>query len=353
MTLRQRVALHYGAILLVALCLVTGLTYHELATERRLRTLIGDKDEREVQQRKVFDVLVFSIIPFVLIAGWWFTRRSLLPISNLAKTVERIQPHMPLDPLPRTHNGDEVDRLTEVFNAMTARLHGAFQQIREFTLHASHELKTPLTVMRVQLETRLQDGKSLSREDIDWLECELAEVMRLSQIVDSLTLLTKGEAGQVKLERKPVRLDELLRESFDDAQIMAEPQGVKVSLGECEAVELLGDGPRLRQLLLNLTDNAVKYNRPGGSVAMALRRRNDSAEIEITNTGEGIPPDLQPRVFERFVRGDEARSRAIEGCGLGLSICRWIVQAHGGTIHLATNAAKLTTALVRLPLRPA
>ncbi|MCI0536616.1 MAG: HAMP domain-containing histidine kinase [Verrucomicrobiales bacterium] len=350
MTLRQRVALHYGAVLVVALSLVAGLTYHEVATERRLRKLIGDTDESEVQRRKVFDVVVFSMIPFVLFAGWWFTRRSLLPISNLAKTVERIQPHTLREPIPRTHNGDEVDRLTEVFNSMTARLHESFQQIREFTLHASHELKTPLTVMRAQLETRLQNAKSLSPEDLAWLESELNEVNRLSQIVDSLTLLAKGEAGQLKLERKPVRLDELVRESFEDAQIMAEPQGVKVTLGDCEAVEISGDRDRLRQLLLNLTDNAVKYNRPGGSVSIALRRRNGTAEVEIINTGEGIPPELQARIFERFVRGDEARSRAIEGCGLGLTICRWIVQSHAGTIELSTDAGKKTTALVRLPI---
>lgn len=350
MTLRQRVALHYGVALLVLLSLVIGLTYHEVATERRLRKVLGDANESEVQQRKLFDMAVFSIVPLVLIGAWWFTRRSLRPLSALAESVERIQPNEPLQPLPRSHNRDEVDRLTEVFNSMTARLHGSSQQIREFTLHASHELKTPLTIMRVQLETRLQDRKSLSAADVEWLECELNEVMRLSGIVDSLTLLTKGEAGQVNIERNPVQLDELVRESFDDAGIMAEPEGVKVTLAQCEAVVISGDRHRLRQLLLNLMDNAVKYNRPGGSVVMALRRRNGMAEIEITNTGDGIPPELLPQVFERFVRGDEARSRAIQGCGLGLTICRWIVQSHGGTIRLSSDATKTTTALVRFPV---
>src|SRR5262245_58382423 len=120
MTLRQRVALHYGAVLIVALSLVTGLPYPEVVTESRLRKLIGDTNPHEIQQRKIFDVVVFSTIPLVLIAGWWFTRRSLLPITNLAKTVERIRPHTLQEALPRTHNGDEVDRLAEVFNAMTA-----------------------------------------------------------------------------------------------------------------------------------------------------------------------------------------------------------------------------------------
>jgi signal transduction histidine kinase len=286
----------------------------------------------------------------LLCLGWWWMRRALAPLKALSGAVEKVHTQNLKEPLPRSMNGDEVDKLTAAFNSTSARLDESFRRIHEFTLHASHELKTPLTIMRVQLETRLQDEQSLSPEDVEWLECELNEVMRLSSIVDSLTLLTKGEAGQVKLERKPVRLDELVRESFDDAQILAEAQGVKVALEECAAVEFSGDRHRLRQLLLNLADNAVKYNCPGGSVTMALRRRNGTAEIEITNTGEGIPPELQARVFERFVRGDEARSRAIEGCGLGLTICRWIVQSHGGTIQLSSDAARKTRALVRLPL---
>ena len=350
MTLRRKLALRYAAVAAVCLALLTGLAWHELVNEPRMRRELGVPERPEHFWIEYAEIFFYGMIPLVLGGGWWWMRRTLAPIGRLAQAVERIHADNLREPLPRTFNRDEVDRLTEVFNAMTARLNESFQQIREFTLHASHELKTPLTLMRVQLETRLQDEKSLSPEDLEWLECELGEVLRLSHIVDSLILLTKGEAGQVKLERKPVRLDELVRESFDDTQVLAEPQGVKVELGDCDAVELSGDRPRLRQLLLNLADNAVKYNRPGGSVGMAIRRRNGLAEIEITNTGEGIPPELQPHVFERFVRGDEARSRAIEGCGLGLSICRWIVQSHGGTIQLSSDAAKKTTALVRLPL---
>ncbi len=350
MTLRRKLALHYAAVVAVCLLLLGGLAQHEFITEPGQRKALGIPELPETLWGEYAEVFFYGMIPLVLGCGWWLMRKTLSPIGQLAHGVERIHADNLRAPLPRTFNADEVDRLTEVFNAMTARLHESFQQIREFTLHASHELKTPLTVMRVQLETRLQDDKSLSPEDIEWMECELDEVLRLSKIVDSLTLLTKGEAGQVKLERKPVRLDELVRESFDDAQILAEAQGVKVTLDECATVEFSGDRHRLRQLLLNLADNAVKYNQPGGSVAMVLRRRNDTAEIEITNTGEGIPPGLQARVFERFVRGDEARSRAIEGCGLGLTICRWIVQSHGGTIQLSSDATKKTTALVRLPL---
>jgi signal transduction histidine kinase len=350
MTLRRKITLRAAGVVALCLLLLGGLAWHELVNEPRMRREAGVPETPAHRRAEYVEIVFYALIPVVLAWNWRLMRKTLSPLDNLARAVERIEADKLHEPLPRTFQRDEVDRLTEGFNAVTARLHASFQQIREFTLHASHELKTPLTVMRVQLETRLQDAPSLSPADVEWLECELHEVIRLSHIVDSLTLLTKGEAGQVKLERQPVRLDELVRESFDDAQILAEPQNVTVTLGECEPVEFSGDRHRLRQLLLNLTDNAVKYNRPGGSVVMALRRRDGAAEIEITNTGEGIPPELQPRVFERFVRGDEARSRAIEGCGLGLTICRWIVQAHGGTIRLATDAAKRTTATVRLPL---
>lgn len=350
MTLRRKLAVRYAGIVGVCLLLLAGLAWHEFHDEPQMRKALGIPALPETAWGEYVEVFVYGMIPLVLGGGWWLMRKTLAPLGQLAQGVEQIHADNLHEPLPRTFNHDEVDRLTEVFNTTTSRLHESFQQIREFTLHASHELKTPLTVMRVQLETRLQDDQALSPADFEWMECELDEVLRLSKIVDSLTLLTKGEAGLVRLEHKPVRLDELVRESFDDAQILAEPHGVKVTLGECAAAEISGDRHRLRQLLLNLADNAVKYNHPGGAVAMALRCRNGAAEIEITNTGEGIPQELQARVFERFVRGDEARSRAIEGCGLGLTICRWIVQSHGGTIQLSSDAAKNTTALVSLPL---
>jgi signal transduction histidine kinase len=120
-------------------------------------------------------------------------------------------------------------------------------------------------------------------------------------------------------------------------------------LNQCDDAVAIGDRHRLRQVLLNLTDNAIKYNHPGGTVTMALRNAGEDMEIEVVNTGEGIPPDLQSRIFDRFVRGDEARNKAIDGCGLGLAIVRWIVETHCGTIRITSDPGKITKALVRLP----
>jgi signal transduction histidine kinase len=179
---------------------------------------------------------------------------------------------------------------------------------------------------------------------------QLDEVRRLSKIVDGLTLLAKADAGQVALQFETVRLDELVRDNFADAQILAEPQGIKVGLETCEEISVRGDRHRLRQLLLNLADNAVKYNQPKGSVTINLRRVENVSEIKITNTGAGIPPKILPRVFDRFFRGDPAHESAIDGCGLGLSIAQWIVSAHGGTVQIESAPSKLTTVTVRLPL---
>lgn len=352
MTLRQRLALHYGAVVLVALLLLGGLVYHEFATEKRLREMLPPDRQHEAEWGERAEIVAYAMIPVILLAGWWLTRRSLRPLSELTKTVEHVTVQNLRQTLPRTGNADEVDRLTAAFNTMAARLDESFQQVREFTLHASHELKTPLTVMRGALETAMAGEETYTAQQRECLHSLIGEVERLTKIVDALTLLTKAETGQLQLQREPVRLAELVRESFEDAQILAEPHGVAVTLGECREATVLGDRHRLRQLLLNLVDNAVKYNCANGSVTLALRRVDASAEIEITNTGDGIPPAMQARVFDRFVRGDNARAKAEDGCGLGLTIAQWIAQAHGGTIQLSSGPGK-TTATVRLPVAPA
>ncbi len=283
-----------------------------------------------------------------LLGGWWITRKALAPVTALTKAVEKVHDGNLREQLPRTGNGDELDRLTEVFNAMTARLDSSFQRIREFTLHASHELKTPLTVIRGELETALRE-ESFTPTQREWLLSQMDEIERLAKIVDGLTLLAKADAGQVKLKFEPVRLDDLVRENVADAKILAQPQNIRVTLGACDELTISGDRHRLRQLLLNLADNAIKYNCPDGTVAISLQRNNGFAELKIENTGAGLSPELQPRVFDRFFRGDTSHSSDVDGCGLGLSIAQWIAQAHNGTIAFTSEPDKCTVVTVRLP----
>jgi signal transduction histidine kinase len=216
-------------------------------------------------------------------------------------------------------------------------------------LHASHELKTPLTVLRGEMETALNVEHS-SQSQKERLLSQIDEIERLTKIVDGLTLLMKADAGQIKLNREPVRLDDLVRESFADAKILAQSQGIQVKLCSCEEIVIPSDRHRLRQLLLNLTDNAIKYNQPNGTVTLSLRRIDGFAELKIENTGAGLAPELQSRVFERFFRGDSSHSNAIEGCGLGLSIAQWIITAHAGSIQLVSKPKELTTVTVQLPM---
>jgi heavy metal sensor kinase len=326
-----------------------------LGTYREIDEQLRHAHRRAPAERAISETseMVFEVgLPAValgLLGGWWLTRKALAPVSKLTEAITRVHERNLREPLPRTGSGDEFDRLTEVFNAMLARLDDSFNRVREFSLHASHELKTPLTVLCGETETALRD-ELLSPADRERFVSQLDELHRLARIVDGLTLLAKADAGQVELKLEPVGLDELVRDNYADAQILAEPQHIQVELAGCEALTVRGDRHRLRQLLLNLADNAVKYNRPQGRVMMGLRRADGAAEFTIANTGAGISPESLPRVFDRFYRGDPAHSHAVDGCGLGLSIARWIVLAHHGTIRIESEPSKLTTVIVRLPL---
>jgi len=348
MKIRARLTWWYAGILIASLLVMGVGTYREIDEQLRhehrrapAEHALGEAGEM------IFQVGLPAVI-LGLLGGWWLTRRALAPVTKLTDTVEKIHEKNLGEKIPRTGNGDELDRLTEVFNTMTARLDNSFQRIREFTLHASHELKTPLAILCGEIETALRD-ESLSQSERERLLSQLDEVRRLSKIVDGLTLLAKADAGQVALKIEPLRLDELVRDNFADAQILAEPHGIQVELTDCGEISVRGDRHRLRQLLLNLADNAVKYNQPQGRVTMSLRRADNFAEFTIVNTGAGIPPEILPRVFDRFFRGDPAHENTIDGCGLGLSIAQWIVLAHGGTIQIESVPSKLTTVTVRLP----
>lgn len=350
MTIRTRLTFWYAGILIASL-LVMGIGTYEEIYEQMSRAHPRHRSPTEHALGETGEMIFEAGLPAVmlgLLGGWWLMRRSLAPVTALTKAVEKIHEHNLGGQIPRTHNGDELDRLTDVFNAMTARLDGSFSRIREFTLHASHELKTPLTVLCGETETVLHD-ETVSPAERERAASQLDELRRLARIVDGLTLLAKADAGQVKLNLEEVRLDELVHDNFADLQILAESQIIRVELEVCEEVTVRGDRHRLRQLLLNLADNAVKYNRPEGRVTMGLRRTKEGAAFAIANTGAGIPAEWLPRVFDRFFRGDAAQGGGVDGCGLGLSIAQWIVSAHGGSIQIESDPATQTVVTVRLP----
>lgn len=353
MTIRKRLTLWYAAIMFVSLFAMGVLMYHEFAPDPHPQDAsaehAGESDEGDLSG--LMRILFWCGVPPALLAltgGWWLMRRALSPVSALTVAAERIHEGNLAQQLSRSGNGDELDRLTEVFNAMIARLNGSFQRIREFTLHASHELKTPLTVLHGEIESELP-AKNLTPEQHEKFSGQLDEIQRLTKIVDGLTLLTKADAGQIQLKFEPIDFDEIVRDVFEDAQILARPMNLSVSLAAREKVSIHGDRHRLRQLLLNLADNAVKYNQPGGMVDFSFRRTGSDVEFAISNTGKCIAPEVLPRVFERFYRGASSHNSAVDGCGLGLSIAEWIVRAHHGEIRIASGK-DWTTVTVRLPL---
>ena len=357
MTIRTRLTVWYAGVMFISLLAMSLLVYHEFAPEphpanvtKNPTSQAEESDEGDLHE--MLRILFWCGVPpalLALVGGWWLMRRALAPVTAITLAAEKIHDRNLHEQLPRTGNGDELDRLTEVFNAMTARLDGSFQRIREFTLHASHELKTPLTVIHGETETALADA-TLTAAQRERLASQLDEIQRLTKIVDGLTLLAKADAGQIKLHFEPLPFDEIVRDIFADAQILAQPQGVSVNLVACEPATIRGDRHRLRQLLLNLVDNAIKYSEPQGRVRIELRAGDGSATFSVANTGPGIPSEMLARVFEPFFRGDASHQRGVDGCGLGLSIARWIASAHGGELRLTSTSGAETIATLRLPL---
>ena len=346
MKIRTRLTFWYAAILIISLIIIGFGTYREISEQLRHEHRNHPTEHALNEAGEMIFYVGLPAIFLGLIGGWWITRKTLEPVSALIAAVENLHERNLKGRLPRSKNGDELDRLTEVFNAMTARLDDSFQRIREFTLHASHELKTPLTILRGELEASLT-GEQLSPSQRERVLSHIDEIERLTKIVDGLTLLAKADAGQIQLKCENVALDELVQDDLADAKILAQAQNIQVNLTACEKTTIVGDRHRLRQLLLNLTDNAIKYNHPGGTVDISLSKEADTATLIVSNTGPGVTPELQSRVFERFFRGEPSHNRNIDGCGLGLSIAQWIVHAHNASIAFASIPGKLTMVTVK------
>ena len=353
MTLFRRILLYYVLTLAGSLVVVGYCSWVEFGNQiDRIRN--GGLEAIAVRNapfEEAMEVVLYAGLPAVLlgvIGGVVFVRRSLRPIQHLTEALEKTDVTNLSDPVARSGNGDELDRMAAVFNGMRKRLALSFTQATEFTLHASHELKTPLTVMHSTLEQMLA-GKCSSDPTGERIASLLEEVQRLSEIVGQLTLLARADAGLLNTVAESVKLHELVRDLADEAAILGAGSGISVELATCEPATIRGDRMRLRQLLLNLADNAVKYNQRGGTVEMSLCMRNGIAVLMISNTGLPLPPELAGRVFERFFRGDPSHNRAIEGSGLGLSIAKSIVEAHRGDIRYEILPDRRTQVTVNLP----
>jgi heavy metal sensor kinase len=296
-------------------------------------------------------LLMGSVIAMAVAAvvGWLTTRRALSPLEAVTQTAQRITR---ADDLSRRISyqgppGDEVGQLIHAFNQTLHRLENLFDSQRRFLADVGHELRTPLTVIKgnVDLMKRFGDADEESLVSID------NEVDRLTRMVGDLLLLAQAESGKLPLDTRLVELDTLLLEVLNQMNVLARGK-VQLRLGDIDQVQVCGDQDRLKQVIMNLVGNAINYTPQGGTVSLSLGKIDQQSRLTIQDTGQGIPKEDLPHVFERFYRGEKSRTRSRDGkgFGLGLSIAYWIIRNHGGRIEVESIENKGSTFHVWLPL---
>lgn len=284
--------------------------------------------------------------------AWIIAGRSFSPLEKIVDQVEAIRDGRSLHKrLNIGEAGQELARLAVTLNGMIERLETSFSALRRFTADASHELKTPLAVMRVDVE-RAMSPRANATEQAVALEEALQQVTRMADLVDSLLTLARADEGRFDLYREPVHMADLAREVIETARLLGEEGELTIDAPLIEDCDVLGDITRLRQLMLNLITNAIKYTPRNGRVTITLARGEEVVSFSVADTGIGISAADLPYVFERFWRADRVRSRASErgGFGLGLAICHWIAQAHGGTLTVQSRLMRGSTFTVTLPI---
>lgn len=295
-------------------------------------------------KESITEMLRNAVLLYVILAGlllivvvWgarWLAGRALTPIVQLADASASITSFETTQRLPTSHADEEIHRLASVLNAMLDRLQANFSLVRRFTADAAHEIKTPLAIIQGHLESTLHSA-TFAPKDEDTLLLVQREVARLHRLVDGLLLLSRSDAGQLTLDRTSFDLSLFLNDLWSDAEILAAPLQLRLESHIAPGITINADASQLRQVFLNLLDNACKYNVLAGTVSLRLSSEFQRIQIDIGNTGPAIPAAAAPHIFDRLQRADASRSRApISGLGLGLSIAREILLAHGGTISL-------------------
>jgi signal transduction histidine kinase len=281
----------------------------------------------------------------VLVGGWLLARLVMKPVVSTANIAAKITLTNLEKRLPEYKGGDEFGILVSTLNSLIARIEEGVKQIRQFTQDAAHELRTPLTIQRGELELLYED-ENLPEEIHGAVQKALDRAISMNKIIENLMLLSQSDANSYPIQKRKFRLDEVLSETVEDAQNLSEKKNVKIGLKKDDAVEFFGDEHLIRRLLLNLTDNALKYTREG-EIEFALESSPDFIELTIRDTGIGIPEEDLPHIFDRFYRVDKSRNVAIKGSGLGLAISKWIVEAHNGEISLESAPGKGTLVRIR------
>lgn len=283
--------------------------------------------------------------------GYWLSGRALAPVDVITRTARDIGAHDLTLRLSVRGTRDELDRLSETLNGMFVRLDSAFRRITNFTADASHELRTPVAVIRTTAELARSQPRTVAEYE-DALDAILAESERTSSLIDDLLLLARADAPGTGLEFEGIDLADAVRDACQEAGVLAIARGVSLTLASPQGIEIQADRQALHRLLLALLDNAVKYTPPAGEVHVSVSEVSDDVQIAVRDTGIGIAPGDLPHIFERFYRASKDRRRhsGHGGAGLGLSIAQWIASQHGGLITAESQPGNGSTFVVHLPL---
>jgi heavy metal sensor kinase len=311
----------------------------------------------------LFIILIIAVPLTLMVAslgGQFLAEKALKPVDQVTQTARLITSQNLNQRIMPPRVKDEIARLVETFNEMISRLDQSFRQIKQFTADASHELKTPLTILKGEVEVALRKERA-SREYEQTLRSNLEEINRMSQIVDDLLWLSRADSGEMRLDKEKINLGDILNEVVAQMRILSQSKNIHMETSNHQPeIHIVGDALRIRELFMNLIDNGIKYTEEGGLVRITLmsdalsdatrRGQIEFAKVTVSDTGMGITREDQERIFDRFFRVDKARSRERGGSGLGLSICKWIVEAHQGEIKVHSELGKGSSFIVRLPL---
>jgi heavy metal sensor kinase len=300
-----------------------------------------------------FRLLLFLVAPLLLIVasagGYWLSARALAPVDEISQAAERISVENLANRLPVPQTGDQLERLSKTLNAMFSRLENSVLRMKQFTADASHELRTPISLIRTTAEIAV-DRSRPPEEYLEALHEILQEAERTSTLIDNLMLLARADSQKAVLERSPLDARSVAREAVEQGRKLAHQKGVGFDATVPDyPIPILADGDALRRGLLILIDNAVKYTPEGGHVSVDVTRSDDFAVFAVRDTGLGIAAEDLAKIFDRFWRADKVRSREPGGTGLGLSIAEWIVQMHAGSIEVASELGKGSVFRLRIP----
>jgi heavy metal sensor kinase len=321
-----------------------GKAEFQVATAESLGRLAAEK----AVLRRTLLVGIPLAVGLAAAGGWWIARRALKPVSLMVGQAREITHRTSGFRLRVPHSEDELGVLARAFNELLERLDDALSNQRRFMADASHELRTPVSVVRTAAEVALGRETRSEPEYRETLAVIGEHARRLGRMVDDMMTLARADAFGLKLEASDLYLDELVCECVRDAGVLARERGVLARCPPAPETPFWGDERLLRQMLMNLLDNAVRHTPAEGHVEARLAAPDGVVEIAVSDEGPGVPPEDRERIFERFVRVDAARSRP-GGAGLGLPIARCIAEAHGGTLTLAPSGPRGCSFLVRLP----